>query len=681
MTGNGRPSCSQHRRQAVEVDGLEEDLVLHACGIQRPLDEAVEVGRDHRGEEATGGQAGDGVVAVVAGVRVERLQDAEVLEAALVLDELRLVVRRERARRVAGLDELGPQIGAEGLVGEHDQVVGQRAEHDLVDGVPARKAGRWRHRHPGAGEDDERPCPRVCDDLVDAPWYGPPPRCGDGSLPSPAMRFSVWPSFERPWTEVLDLAQRAEVAGWHGLWYADHFMTDTPDGAPSDAPVLECWAVLAGLAAAVPRLRLGSLVSPTTVHHPAVLAKRACTIDHISDGRLVLGIGAGWQVNEHRAYGIELLLARRAGRALRRGPRDPPRASSTRSAPPRSGGHFTVTDAPCQPKPLQQPLPILVGASGPRMLRATARFADEWNTWGDLPQARRAHRGLRGSLRGRRVGTRTRMRRSVQAMLFVTDDQATTDKLRDRARRRAARSSARAPEIVDAMGRYVEMGFDEFIVPDFNLGAVGAGPLGGVRAHPGGRGGPGQCPDRPLGLGTGSCAKSPFMLGRRRGRPARGRPLRATRACHAGRTAGRYEAENAVMAASTTAVAVALVDCRRRASRRGGTAAPAMRSVISRTSVSGRSSPRAIPRRMASMATARRVATNWRCASRSSGRRAAAAAIWTSMARVSSEPERPRRCRGRRGAGPRGPSRCRPASASPQQTSVAAATTSPTRLG
>jgi alkanesulfonate monooxygenase SsuD/methylene tetrahydromethanopterin reductase-like flavin-dependent oxidoreductase (luciferase family) len=282
------------------------------------------------------------------------------------------------------------------------------------------------------------------------------------------MRFSVWPSFERPWTEVLDVAQRAEAAGWHGLWYADHFMTDTPDGAPSDAPVLECWAVPAGLAASVPRLRLGSLVSPTTVHHPAVLAKRACTVDHISDGRLVLGIGAGWQVNEHRAYGIELYPpGERVGRFVEaieilRGLLDQERTT-------KAGDHFSVIDAPCQPKALQQPLPIMVGASGPRMLRATARFADEWNTWGDLPQAAQRSAVFEDACEavGRDPDT---MRRSVQAMLFVTEDQAATDKLRERVP--AGRCLVGSvPEIVDAMGRYAAMGFDEFIVPDFNLGA------------------------------------------------------------------------------------------------------------------------------------------------------------------------------------------------------------------
>ncbi len=282
------------------------------------------------------------------------------------------------------------------------------------------------------------------------------------------MHFSVWPSFERPWSEVLDVAQRAEAVGWHGLWYADHYMTDTPDGAPSDAAVLECWAVLAGLAAAVPRLRLGSLVSPTTVHHPAVLAKRACTVDHISGGRLVLGIGAGWQVNEHRAYGIELYPpGERVGRFVEAIEilRDLLQQDRTTKA----GRHFTVTDAPCQPKAVQDPLPIMVGASGPRMLRATARFADEWNTWGDLPQAAQRSVVLEEACEavGRDPGT---VRRSVQAMLFVTEDQAATDKLRERVPAGRCLIGS-APEMVDAMGRYGEMGFDEFIVPDFNLGA------------------------------------------------------------------------------------------------------------------------------------------------------------------------------------------------------------------
>lgn len=140
---------------------------------------------------------------------------------------------------------------------------------------------------------------------------GMPDRVGDpgpceARVWSATMKFSVWPSYERPWNEVVELAAWAESAGWYGLWYADHLMPDTDDGAPDDGDALECWSVLAGLAPLTSTLRLGSLVSPVTLHHPVVLAKRATTVDHISDGRAVLGIGAGWQVNEHACAGIEL---------------------------------------------------------------------------------------------------------------------------------------------------------------------------------------------------------------------------------------------------------------------------------------------------------------------------------------------------------------------------------------
>jgi alkanesulfonate monooxygenase SsuD/methylene tetrahydromethanopterin reductase-like flavin-dependent oxidoreductase (luciferase family) len=121
------------------------------------------------------------------------------------------------------------------------------------------------------------------------------------------MKFSVWPITNRSWTELVEFAVYAESHDWHGIWYADHFMPDSPDGVAKDGPLFECWSVLTGLAAKTERLRLGSLVSPTTFHHPALLANRAATVDAISNGRLILGLGAGWQVNEHAAYGVNLL--------------------------------------------------------------------------------------------------------------------------------------------------------------------------------------------------------------------------------------------------------------------------------------------------------------------------------------------------------------------------------------
>src|SRR5918992_5344703 len=120
------------------------------------------------------------------------------------------------------------------------------------------------------------------------------------------MRFSIWPSPVRPWDEILELTQHCERTGWDGVYFADHFMPNAPDATPLDGDMLECWSVIAGLAAAVPRLRLSPLVTSVTYRHPAVLANIAAAVDNISGGRLLLGIGAGWQENEHAAYGIGL---------------------------------------------------------------------------------------------------------------------------------------------------------------------------------------------------------------------------------------------------------------------------------------------------------------------------------------------------------------------------------------
>src|SRR2546423_3605575 len=116
------------------------------------------------------------------------------------------------------------------------------------------------------------------------------------------MRLSVWPNPQQPWADVLAVASHAAETGWDGVWFADHFMPNADDVS---GPYLECWSVIAGLAASVPRVRIGALVSGNTYRHPAVLAKQAATVDRISGGgRIVLGLGAGWQENEHRKYGI-----------------------------------------------------------------------------------------------------------------------------------------------------------------------------------------------------------------------------------------------------------------------------------------------------------------------------------------------------------------------------------------
>ena len=281
------------------------------------------------------------------------------------------------------------------------------------------------------------------------------------------MKFSIWPSFDRPWAELLELAHYAERTGWHALWSADHLMPQTNDNTVSDGAALECWSVVAGIASAVPRIRLTSMVSPLTIHHPVVLAKRATTVDHVSGGRVVLGIGAGWQVNEHAAYGFELPTPGERvtqfaegieviHRLLRQ-----PRTDM-------AGAHYKLTDAPFEPKPIQDVLPVLVGTGSPRMMRIAARWADEWNTWGDPAQV--GERTAMFAQACEREGRNSiSVRRSAQAMIFLTDDDAARDRLRGSAP--VGRSLVGgASELIDLLGEYVELGVDEFAVPDFTLG-------------------------------------------------------------------------------------------------------------------------------------------------------------------------------------------------------------------
>jgi alkanesulfonate monooxygenase SsuD/methylene tetrahydromethanopterin reductase-like flavin-dependent oxidoreductase (luciferase family) len=281
------------------------------------------------------------------------------------------------------------------------------------------------------------------------------------------MQFSAWPSPTRSTDEILDIARQADRAGWHGVWFADHYMPNTDDGATVDGDTHEAWAMLPAIAMTTRHVRIGPLVSPTSIHHPAVLANRAATIDHLSQGRFVLGIGAGWQVNEHRAYGIEL-------------PDPGPRVTRFEEAiqivrsllserrTTFEGRYYRVTDAPAQPAPVQQRLPILVGTGSPRMLRIAARFADEWNTWGDLALAEQRATAFLDACEavGRDPGS---VRRSVQALVLFPENDEHAAKLRQR--EWSGRALIGSPaELVDAVGRYVELGFDELIVPDWTFG-------------------------------------------------------------------------------------------------------------------------------------------------------------------------------------------------------------------
>jgi alkanesulfonate monooxygenase SsuD/methylene tetrahydromethanopterin reductase-like flavin-dependent oxidoreductase (luciferase family) len=166
------------------------------------------------------------------------------------------------------------------------------------------------------------------------------------------------------WEQWVGLAEACEQHGIETLFRSDHYLSQGDGGKRA---ALDAWTTLAGLAAVTTRLRLGTLVSPVTFRHPAVLAKSAVTVDHISGGRVEVGMGAGWMEPEHRAYGFPF-------------PELPERLQLLAEHLETVRGQWT--DGPAQPQPVQKPHPPLIvgGAAGRGTTEPAARFADEYNT-------------------------------------------------------------------------------------------------------------------------------------------------------------------------------------------------------------------------------------------------------------------------------------------------------------
>jgi alkanesulfonate monooxygenase SsuD/methylene tetrahydromethanopterin reductase-like flavin-dependent oxidoreductase (luciferase family) len=210
-------------------------------------------------------------------------------------------------------------------------------------------------------------------------------------------------------------------------------------------------------------------VTSVTYRHPAVLAKIAAAVDQISHGRLVLGVGAGWQENEHAAYGLELgSVKERLDRfeeaiAILESMLHEPRTSF-------AGSYFTLADAPNQPVPAQDRLPLLVGGGGEqRTLRIAAKYADQWNAW-TSPEVL-AHKVKVLQDRCSEIDRDpTEIRVSTQALLFLSTDESWL------AKRRAIDSPqpvivGTPAQVVEIVGQYRDAGADELIVPDFTLGS------------------------------------------------------------------------------------------------------------------------------------------------------------------------------------------------------------------
>lgn len=281
------------------------------------------------------------------------------------------------------------------------------------------------------------------------------------------MLLSLWPNAQQPWTEIVAQVRHADSTGWHAVYLADHFMGDGGGFGAPETPTLEATAGLAALAALTERVRVGSLVLGNTYRHPAVVANWAVTLDHVSGGRAILGVGAGWQVNEHEQYGIELPPpGERVGRfdeacRVLRGLLDAPPATV-------EGEHYRLTDALCSPPPVQDRLPLLIGGKGDRMLGLVARHADQWNMWG-LPDTIAA----RSAVLDRRCEAIERdprsVHRSTQALVMLTEDAERARAFVDAVAPRAAFAGS-AAQFAELCGRWAEVGVDEVIVPDAALG-------------------------------------------------------------------------------------------------------------------------------------------------------------------------------------------------------------------
>jgi F420-dependent oxidoreductase-like protein len=202
------------------------------------------------------------------------------------------------------------------------------------------------------------------------------------------IRFGIQiPQQHTSWPEILSLAQEGDELGYDTVWVFDHFL---PIFSDPTGPCLESWTALAALAMATKRARLGAMVTGNTYRHPAVLAKMATTVDIISGGRLILGIGAGWFELEHQQYGIPFHTVggrlRRLDEAL-----TVIKLLWTQERTDFDGKHYQLRDASFNPKPIQRPHPpILVGASGENVaFRIVAQHAQMWNSFGTPAEFRR----------------------------------------------------------------------------------------------------------------------------------------------------------------------------------------------------------------------------------------------------------------------------------------------------
>ena len=234
------------------------------------------------------------------------------------------------------------------------------------------------------------------------------------------MQFGVnLPQIKRSWQETRAAAEEFERLGFHSVWFNDHLY-----GIPMPSvPIMEAWTALSAVAAVTSRVELGTLVSPVGFRNPALFAKMVATVDQISGGRVIVGLGAGWFEQEFSGHGIDfpplpvrLQQLSEAIRLMRRMWSEPQVTFA--------GRHFHTHEVFCEPKPMRQP-PILIGGGGEKtLLKLTAKYADLWNNLA-VNQEQLGHKVEVLRQRCREVGRDpASIRISQQTMVVIGSDEA-----------------------------------------------------------------------------------------------------------------------------------------------------------------------------------------------------------------------------------------------------------------
>ena len=260
-----------------------------------------------------------------------------------------------------------------------------------------------------------------------------------------ALQFGLCTDQNLSWTDTVERWRYFEELGFDSVWDCDHYQQPSrPNG-----PYFEGWTLLAALAAQTSSIRIGVLVSCNTFRHPALLTKQAVTVDHISNGRLELGLGAGWFVPEHKNFGIPFPdNAELVGRF-----REAVQVVDLllrQDVTNYTGEFYQLTDAPFRPSPIQKPRPPLtLGAHRSKMLRIVAEYADRWNSHGTVEEL-----GERNKILDQHCAAIGRDPKSIIRSLYGW----------------AALMPADPWESIDAfhevIGRYRDVGINEFIIDE-----------------------------------------------------------------------------------------------------------------------------------------------------------------------------------------------------------------------